>query len=70
MRVTFLSCVVSALIFLGSCSALDAQAPAPAPKAEPKKFSRDDTSVTIPYLLGGIGVILVMVLVCMPARRE
>jgi hypothetical protein len=58
-------------LFLGGCLLGSCCAPISAQEKKdepPAPIMRDGP--TIPYLLAGIGVILVMVLVCMPARRE
>ena len=38
-------------------------------KEEPKRVERDGSSA-VSYTVAAIGTIIVMVLVCMPARRE
>jgi hypothetical protein len=45
--------------------------PPPVEKAkEPEPYTRDNSPMMVYYALAGIGAILVMVLVCMPARRD
>jgi len=58
----FLKSVFFAACWVGACCT-------PA-MAQAKDEVRDGSTMTVPYLLAGIGVLLVMVLVCMPARRE
>lgn len=74
MRGLLLSVLVACALFLGSCAPVWANAPQPLPveKAEPAKPAepRREGSSAVSYTLAAIGTILVMVLVCMPARRE
>ena len=75
MRGLFLSWIVAGSLLLACCGTArpqPAQPPAPteAPKAaEPKKIDRD-SSTTVGYALAAIGTVIVMLLICMPARRE
>jgi hypothetical protein len=52
------------------------KAPPPVPEkaekkdAPPPKYERDGASQFVPWILAAVGVILVMILVCMPVRRE
>ena len=67
-----LSAVMLASILLSACGPATTEVPAPteAPKAaEPKKIDRD-SSTTVGYALAAIGTVIVMLLICMPARRE
>jgi hypothetical protein len=43
---------------------------APSSAQEKAPPARDNSSLTFPYFMAGIGILIVMVLVCMPARRE
>jgi hypothetical protein len=62
----FLTSLLLAGCLLGSCAApVSAQE-----KKEESTVARDNSTLTIPYVLAAIGLILVMVLVCMPARRD
>ena len=84
MRGLLFSWIAVACLGLGCCAALDAQTPAPPPKPapeekkpepapkgeEPKKIERDGSAQALHYSLAGIGVLIVLVLVCMPLRRE
>ena len=77
MRTWLHSWLLGGLLFCAAGASLDAQAPPPQPapeKAEPvkaaEKYERDNSTTVIPYSLAAIAVIIVMVLVCMPARRE
>ena len=40
------------------------------PKEEPKKFERDGSSQVVHYTLAGIATLIIMILICMPARRD
>ena len=42
----------------------------PTPAAPPGEYKRDGTSMMVYYLLAAIGTVLIMVLICMPVRRE
>lgn len=76
------SWIAAVLLGLASNTPLDAQPPPPqpvieekrpepAPKGEEaKKFERDGSAQVVHYMLGGIGVIMVMILICMPLRRD
>jgi hypothetical protein len=47
--------------------------PPPVPEkkdATPAKYERDGSSQLVPWTLAAVGVIIVMILVCMPVRRE
>jgi hypothetical protein len=78
MRDLLLRWLFLGLLFVTEASPLPAQPPTQPPqdtseKSEPdtsQKFKRDETSVVTPYTLAGIALVIVMVLVCKPARRE
>jgi hypothetical protein len=55
-------------MLLVSCLFCSLCAPAGAQEKAPP--ARDNSSLTFPYFMAGIGILIVMVLVCMPARRE
>jgi hypothetical protein len=59
-----ISLFLAGCVFGCCCALLAAQEK----KAESPPVVRE--APTVPYLLAGIGLILVMVLVCMPARRD
>ena len=74
--------LVAALLF-GVCSPLCAQTPPqPTPekkepepaKAEPPKapetYTRDSSTMIVYYALALVGTIVVMVIICLPARRD
>ena len=78
------ACLVAATLLIGG-AALHAQdkgpppgqpAPeknepaAPAAPAEPVKYERDGTTMLVHYFLGGVGTLVVMLLLCMPVRRD
>jgi hypothetical protein len=76
MRGLFLACIVACSL-LGDWTPASAQQQPTAPEkvdqakpTEPKKAEREGTAVVVSYMLAIIGTIIVMVLVCMPARRE
>ena len=72
MRTWLYSWLMGGLLLCAAGSALDAQ-PGPEkaePPKAPEKYERDNSTTVIPYTLAAIAVIIVMVLVCMPARRE
>lgn len=73
------SWIAAASLALAGSAPLDANAPPapqlqqplPAPKVEePKKIERDGSAQVVHFTLAGIGVMIVMILVCMPLRRE
>ncbi len=79
MRGLLLSWLIAGWIVLASSAPIGAQpAPPPAPtekaveppKAPETKKADRDGAVAVSYTLAAIGVVIVMVLVCMPARRE
>jgi hypothetical protein len=84
MRGLLFSWIAACCFALACCGPLNAQTPAPQPKfapeemkpepppkaEEPKKFERDGSAQVVHYSLAGIGVLIVLVLVCMPLRRE
>jgi hypothetical protein len=74
MRGFFLTWITTGCLLLASCAAANAQGNQPLPPATPmvetKKAERDGSSQVVHYTLAGIGTIIVMVLICMPARRE
>lgn len=74
MRAWFRSVTAALLLGCAIGSPLTAQPPAGADKGEPakaaEKYERDSSSFVIPYTLALIAVLLVLVLVCMPARRD
>jgi hypothetical protein len=73
---------VAAGCFLLNCgSAVNGQGTPPQPvvaekpteaakPAETKRIERDGFSQVVSYTLAAVGTIIVMVLICMPARRE
>ncbi len=77
MRRLFRAGLLSAGLILGADSPGAAQPVHPtmpkqeAPQAEePKRVEQSGPTPVVPYTLAGIGTIIVMVLICMPARRE
>ena len=44
--------------------------PEPARVEEPKKIERDGSSQVVHYTLAGIATLILMLLICMPARRD
>jgi hypothetical protein len=81
MRRFLLAWIIAGCLGLACIAPLNAQGPVPQqpapeekkaepPKAEEKKFERDGSAQVVHYTLAGIGVMVVMILVCMPARRE
>jgi hypothetical protein len=70
MRTWLHSLLLGSLLFMGDVALLYAQPPPDKAEAPPAKYERDNSAATIPYTLAIISLIIVMVLVCMPARRE
>ena len=69
--------LLSGVLLLGLCAPLAAQdkkeppptpPPAQQPPAQPAKYERDTPFV--PYTLAAVGIIIIMILVCMPVRRD
>ena len=66
-----LSCFLLLAVSMPVCS----QDKAPHPVAEkkdapPAKYERDGASQLVPWTLAAVGVIIVIILVCMPVRRD
>jgi hypothetical protein len=58
-------------VFLTACLFAAIAMPIGAQEKKPNAPTpRDDSSMTLPFVMAGIGILVVMVLVCMPARRE
>jgi hypothetical protein len=55
-------------MLLAGCLLASLGAPVSAQEKAPP--ARDNSSMTFPFFMAGIGILIVMVLVCMPARRE
>jgi hypothetical protein len=81
MRGLLLAWIAAGCLLWACCKAVNAQGnppqpvvaekPAETPKvAQPKRNERDGSSLVVSYTLAAIGTIIVMVLVCMPARRD
>ena len=77
MRELLRSWIAASCLLLTHGVFASAQQQAPTEKAgealkapEPKRAEREGGSQTVAYTLAAIGTIIVMVLVCMPARRE
>jgi hypothetical protein len=66
MRRFFLALAAS-LCLLGTCAAV---LPAQEKAKEPEVYVRDGSRDLMYYTLAGIGTLLIMLVVCMPARRE
>jgi hypothetical protein len=65
--------LLSMCLFIGaSLFAQDKGGPEKAEKNEPPpgKYERDSTTMLVHYLLAAIGTLLIMVLICMPIRRD
>ena len=77
MRELILACLMACALALG-CTPASAQQPAPIPvekpeppkPAEPKRVEREGSTAAVSYMLAGIGTLIVMVVICMPARRD
>jgi len=67
---TILRSLVLAACLLVPVGALPAQEPAPAKAEEPKRYERDQSSIIVYYSLALMAVLVILLLVCMPARRE
>lgn len=79
MRAFFLTWLFGGLLLMAAGSSLPGQTTPPVqpgqektePKSEPKAQPKtDETTYVIPYGLAAVAVVVVMVLVCTPARRE
>src|SRR5207253_2525856 len=78
MRGSLLAWIMACTLTLSCCAPAFAQQQQPpmpeklepAKPPEPKKIEREGGSAAVSYTLAAIGTIIVMVLVCMPARRE
>jgi hypothetical protein len=79
MRGQGLAWLLTCFLLLAVCAPLLAQGkdtPTPVPEktekkdGPPAKYERDGSSQMVPWTLAAVGVIIVMILVCMPVRRE
>ena len=70
MRRLLLSWVTGTLLSLACCAPSDAQDKTPDPAAKVTETKSGGSTPVAVYTLAAIGTIIVMVLVCMPARRE
>jgi hypothetical protein len=70
----FLSCFLLLAVSVPVCS--QEKTPPPVPEntekkdSPPAKYERDGASQLVPWTLAAVGVIIVMILVCMPVRRD
>ncbi len=72
------ACLLSFFLLLavsGPAYSQDKAPPVAAEKTEkkdapPAKFERDSASQFVPWTLAAVGVIIVLILVCMPVRRD
>jgi hypothetical protein len=70
MRGLLLAFLLSCILLLGLCAPVPAQPPAEKKDTPPAKYERDGSTMFVPYTLAAVGLIIVMILVCMPVRRE
>jgi hypothetical protein len=77
MRAWFRRLTLCACLLLASAAQVVAQDKGPAEKAEkngappaPAKYERDGSVMLVHYLIAGIATLLIMVLICMPIRRD
>lgn len=74
MRGWLRCCTLFACMFVVSAGSVAAQdkdkAEKNEPAAVPTKYERDGTTMLVHYLIATIASILMMVLICMPIRRE
>jgi hypothetical protein len=75
MRGHGLAWLLACFLLLPVCAPVRAQDKAPPPVPEKKdaaaaKYERDGSSQLVPWTLAAVGVIIVMILVCMPVRRD
>ena len=75
MRKLFHSLLIAAAFWCGDAHSLRAQQPAPPPEqakpAEPAAPpSRDGASMLVAYTLAFLGILVVLLLLCVPARRD
>jgi hypothetical protein len=59
--------MISVCVLMTNLTPAGAQPP---PPEEPKSIARGEASPTIAYSLALLAVMLILLLVCMPARRE
>jgi hypothetical protein len=70
MRGLILSLVCSCLLLAAECGPAGAQQPPEKKETPAAKYEREGSSMLVPYTLAGIGIVIVMILVCMPVRRD
>ncbi len=75
MRGRGLAWLLACFLLLAVCAPVRPQGAPPPPVPEkkdaaPAKYERDGSSQLVPWTLAAVGVIIVMILVCMPVRRE
>jgi hypothetical protein len=68
MRRFLLALALSSLLLVGTPVSAPAQDKKDA--SPPAKVDRDGSTMFVPYTLGAVGIIIVMILVCMPVRRD